>query len=113
MKIEDAVLPTIKEYFATIGGAVDDEWKAQARKRLRDNTKARQKAAEARLTKLQTQQVALKAEVMNSISGDSTFDTDLLKEMMNDNKMAQIATEREIAECQEKVTKEESRSMTL
>ena len=113
MKIEGAVLPVVRDYFATVNQAVDDEWKAQARKRLRDSAKARQKAAESRLAKLQTQQTALKAEIMKSITGESDFDTALLKEMMNENKQAQADAEAEITECQEEVEKEESRITLL
>ena len=113
MKIEGAVLPVVRDYFATVNQAVDDEWKAQARKRLRDSAKARQKAAESRLAKLQAQQTALKAEIMKSITGESDFDTALLKEMMNENKQAQADAESEITECQEEVEKEESRITLL
>ena len=113
MKVEGAVLPTVRDYFRTISKDVDDEWKAEARKRLRESAKARQKAAEAKLQKLQKQQMALKAEVMKSIAGESTFDNDLLKEMMNDNKMAQIAAEREIEECAGEIDKEETRVAKL
>ena len=80
-KIEEAVLDRVSDYFREIRHDVDSAWKENARKRLRDSAKARQKAAEARLVKLQTHQGALKAEIMKSITGESTFDTDLLKTM--------------------------------
>ena len=81
-KIEEAVLDRVSDYFREIRHDVDSAWKENARKRLRDSAKARHKAAEARLVKLQTHQGALKAEIMKSITGESTFDTDLLKEMI-------------------------------
>ena len=46
---------------------------------------------------------------MKSITGESTFDSDLLKEMMEENKQAQAATEQEILECQDEVEEEEIR----
>ena len=46
---------------------------------------------------------------MKSITGESTFDTDLLKEMMEENKQAQADTEQEILECQNEVEEEEIR----
>ena len=95
LKIEEAVLIQVNDYFAIIRRDVDSAWKENARKRLRDSAKARQKAAEARLVKLQAHQGALKAEIMKSITGESTFDTDLLKEMMEENNQAQAATEQE------------------
>ncbi len=112
-KIEGAVLLVIRDYFATINQAVDDEWKAQAKKRLRDSAKTRQQAAEAKLAKLQTQQNALKEEIMKSITGESTFETELLKEMMDENKQAQAYAEKEIIECRDDLEKEESRVAML
>ena len=109
LKIEEAVLIQVNDYFAIIRRDVDSAWKENARKRLRDSAKARQKAAEARLVKLQAHQGALKAEIMKSITGENTFDTDLLKEMMEENKQAQAATEQEILDCQNEVEDEEIR----
>ena len=86
LKIAEAVLIQVNDYFAIIRRDVDSAWKENARERLQDSAKARQKAAEARLVKLQAHQGALKAEIMKSITGESTFDTDLLKEMMEENK---------------------------
>ena len=108
-RIEGAVLPVVREYFASINQAVDDEWRARARKRLRDSARARQKAAESRLVKLQSQQAALKSEIMKSITGESDFDTVILKEMMEENKLAQASAEKEIIECKDEVEKEQSR----
>jgi hypothetical protein len=109
LKIEEAVLIQVNDYFAIIRRDVDSAWKENARERLQDSAKARQKAAEARLVKLQAHQGALKAEIMKSITGESTFDTDLLKEMMEENKQAQAATEQEILDCQNEVEDEEIR----
>ncbi len=108
-KIEEAVLSKVVEYFATIHRDVDNAWKEKARKQLRDSAKARQKAAESRLMKLQAHQGALKAEIMKAITGETTFDTELLKEMMEENKQAQAATEQEILDCQSEVEDEEIR----
>jgi len=108
-KIEDAVLTDVSQYFATINSAVDIEWKARARKRLRENAKDRQRAAEAKLTKLQADQLKLKAEIMKSINGESAFDTELLKEMMEENKRSQFETEEVIISYKDEVAREESR----
>ena len=37
---------------------------------------------------------------MSSVTGESTFDANLLKEMMKENKQAQAATGQEIPGCQ-------------
>ena len=101
------MLSDVRQYFSTISDAVDDEWKTQARKRIRSNALARQKAAEAKLLKLQKDQKGLKSEIMKSINGESAFDTDLLKEMLDENKTAQLEAEKEIAFFQDEVSKEE------
>ena len=93
-KIEEAVLLQVNDYFAIIRRDVDSAWKENARKRLRDSAKARQKAAEARLVKLQAHQGALKAEIMKSITGESTFD--ILIESTGEicyNDMSRISTD--------------------
>lgn len=46
---------------------------------------------------------------MKSITGESTFDTGLLKEMMEENKQAQAAAEQEIRECQDEIEEVEIR----
>ena len=108
-KIEGAVLPIVRQYFATIRQAVDAEWKVQAKRRLRDSARERQKAAEAHLLRLQNQMKALKAEVLKAITGESTFDTDLLKEMLEENNRSQAETEQIIMACQDEVKREEDR----
>ena len=95
-KIEGAVLPAVRQYFATINQAVDDEWKKQTRKRFRDSVNARVKDAETRLERLQNDGAALKLEVMKAIRGESTFDASMLKEMIDENHKAQVETEQEI-----------------
>ena len=111
--IENAVLSDVRQYFATINSAVDDEWKAQARKRMRNSCQARLKAAEARLAKLQSDQSKLKDEILKSIRGESTYDSDLLKEMMNEIKNSQDETRKEIISCQDEVANEEKRISEL
>ena len=46
---------------------------------------------------------------MKSINGTSTFDTDLLKEMLAENKAAQLATEQEISQLREEKDREEEK----
>lgn len=107
------MLSDVRQYFATINSAVDDEWEAQARKRMRNSCQARLKAAEARLAKLQSDQSRLKDEILKSIRGESTYDSDLLKEMMNEIKNSQDETRKEIISCQDEVANEEKRISEL
>ena len=45
---------------------------------------------------------------MKSITGEGTFDTEILKDMLDENKQAQANAEKEIVECQDEVEKKES-----
>ncbi|MBQ6045952.1 MAG: recombinase zinc beta ribbon domain-containing protein, partial [Bacteroidales bacterium] len=112
-KIEKAVLPIVRQYFATINQAVDDEWKKQTRQRFRDSISARIREAETRLTKLRNDGIALKQEVMKSINGESAFDADMLKEMIDENHKAQIETEQEIFDGKAEAERESQRIAAL
>ena len=61
------------------------------------------------MLRLQNQMKALKSEVLKAITGESTFDTDLLKEMLEENKRSQAETEQIIMACQDEVKREEDR----
>ena len=111
--VEGAALPIIRQYFLTINQAVDDEWQKQTRKRLRDKANARLKNAETTLKKLQNDQIALKQEVIKSINGESSFDADMLKEMIEENHQAQIEAEHEIFESRVEAEKETTRIKAL
>ena len=107
--IEEVVLADVRQYFASINSAVDAEWRLQARQRMRNSCTARLEAAEAKLTKLQSDQVKLKDEIMKSIRGESSFSTDVLKEMMDDIKRAQDEARTVIQSCQDDAANEEKR----
>ncbi len=111
--IENIVLTDVRQYFATINDAVDAEWRAKARERIRDSAKKRQRAAEDRLAKLQSNEKNLKLEIMKSINGESTFEPETLKEMLDDNKRDQAQAEKEIAVCKDEVSEEEQRIMRM
>ena len=88
-------MEVVYDYFSQMKETVDDVWREDARKALRNGVKARERAAVSRLEQLSRDQDGLKKEIMKSINGASTFDTDLLKEMLAENKAAQLTTEQE------------------
>lgn len=98
MKIEGAVLEVIRQYFYNFQRSVDTVWKEQARRQLRSKQGAALREAQATLEKLQRQQVSLRQEVLKSLAGESAFDTDLLKEMLDENKEAIAKAEATIVE---------------
>ena len=67
------------------------------------------KLAKAEYEKLQDQQVRLHQEVVKSLSGASAFDTELLKELLDENKKLLLEAERAMLECQVAKENEEER----
>ena len=108
-KIESAVLEVVHQYFADIQKTVDSVWKEQARRQLRSKINAKLKSAQHRLNVLTEQQKTLKREVLKSLSGESDFESDLLKEMLAENKTALAKAEAEILECQSEKETEDAR----
>ena len=99
-KIEKAVVEVVQQYFRNITRTVDGVWQEQARIQLRSKNAARLKSAKAEYEKLTTQQSRLRQEVLKSLTGESAFDTELLKEMLEENKQACATAEKVIAECE-------------
>lgn len=113
MKIETAVLEIVREYFHHISTMMESVWQEQARIQLRSKQKAHLKAAKADYAKLQAQQTKLQQEVLKSLMGESTFDTDLLKKMLSDNTAALAQAESIMESCEADKDAEEERIQYL
>ena len=113
MKIETAVLEIVREYFHHISTTMESVWQEQARIQLRSKQKAHLKAAKADYAKLQAQQTKLQQEVLKSLMGESTFDTDLLKKMLSDNTAALAQAEAIMESCEADKDAEEERIQYL
>ncbi|MEG0494295.1 MAG: zinc ribbon domain-containing protein, partial [Clostridia bacterium] len=109
MKIETAVLEIVRAYLQTISATMDSVWQEQARIQLRSKQQTRLKAAKSENVKLQAQQTKLQQEVMKSLMGESSFDTDLLKKMLEDNTLALIQSKSVIEECEASKESEDER----
>ncbi len=112
-KIEAAVLEVIRRYFIDIQKSVDTVWQEQAKRQMRSKQAARLKTAQHDLDKLMAQQAQLKREVLKSLSGESAFDTDLLKDMLAENKAAIAQAEATISESQMEKETEDARLQYL
>lgn len=113
MKIEAAVLEIVREYFHHISTTMESVWQEQARIQLRSKQKAHLKAAKADYAKLQAQQTKLQQEVLKSLMGESTFDTDFLKKMLSDNTAALAQAESIMESCEADKDAEEERIQYL
>ena len=87
-KLEGAVLESVYSYFDTISETAADVWKDRARQQMRNGAKFRVKKAEAALARLQKEQEGLKKELMKVVTGDSSFDRNLLQSMLDENQKA-------------------------
>ena len=108
-RIETAVLEVVKHYFSSFTKDAEDAWKEQVRRQIRNKHGERIRELQVKLEKLQRQQASLRQEVVNSLSGDSTFDTQLLKSLLDENAAAIRETESQLLECQQEKDTEESK----
>ena len=107
-KIEAAVLEVVHQYFRNIIKTVSGVWEEQTRTHLKSKIAYQLKAARSEHEKLLMQGERLREEVMRSIMGESDFDTDLLKEMLEKNKADLAACESRISELEDEKGAEES-----
>ena len=108
-KIEEAVLEVVRQYFSGFQESVDSVWQEQMRKHLRNKHNAAIRSAQASLEKLRRRQDILRGEVLKSLEGKSSFEPDLLKELLSENKAEIAAAEETIARCTEEKQMEDAR----
>ncbi|MBQ7888033.1 MAG: recombinase family protein [Clostridia bacterium] len=108
-RIEEAVHEVVRQYFHRISTSVDSVWREQTKAQIRTKHATRLRSAKAEHEKLQAQQVRLKQEVLKSLTGDSMFEADLLKDMLAENKAAIAQAEATLTACQDDRASEEAR----
>ena len=112
-KIESTVLHIVHQFFKDIQQSVDLVWRERVRQQLRNKQNAQSRMAQAELEKLHNQQVTLRQEVMKSLQGESAFDTDLLRSMLDENKSAIAQAESKMTACQHEKQAENERLQYL
>lgn len=108
-KIEGSVLEVVRRYLRNVSRTVDSVWKEQAKLQLRSKNSALLKAANTQLGKLREQEERLRQEVMRSLMGESAFDTEMLKEMLDKNKAGIAELEGQIERLKADADAEEAR----
>lgn len=96
IKIEEAVLSIVKEYFRHFNDAVDAVWQEQVRLQLRRNQNQRMAEAQHRFENLQKQQKNLKQEILKSMAGESAFEQSVIQEMFEENAQAIASVQKEM-----------------
>lgn len=109
IKVEGAVLKVVHQYFDSITGTIADVWQEQASRQMKNRHASSVRLAQAEVTRLQKQQASLWQEVLKAITGESSFDQALLNSLLEENKTALEAAQKNLDECsQEKVTEEKN-----
>jgi hypothetical protein len=112
-KIEAAVLQILHQFFSDIQQSVDMVWRERVRQQIRKRQNAQSRIAQTELEKLQKQQITLRQEVMKSLQGESAFETDLLRSMLDENKSALAQAESKLIACQQEKDTEDARLQYL
>ena len=99
-KLDEAVMEIVRHYFRNIQQTVNSVWREKTRTRIRSDQAARLKTLRVNLSKLQTQRAALRQEVVKSLTGESDFDTAMLKELLAENEAAVTEAEANMLQCQ-------------
>ncbi len=108
-KVEAAVLESVNCYFDTLTETAADAWKEKARQQMRNGAKNKVKKAETALARLQKEQEGLKKELLRVITGESSFDRNLLQSMLEENQKAMDREEETIRDTKSAADREVKR----
>ena len=112
-RIEEAVLTIVNAYFASFTASAESVWKEQVRRQLKNRHDQRIRELQTRMEKLQNQQSHLRQEVVASVSGESSFDTDLLKSLLQENSAALAEVESQLTTCKQEKEIEQSKLQSM
>lgn len=87
-RIEKAVLEIVHQYFSHFGASMDAVWKEQQRLQIKQGSGARLKQAELSLSRLQAQHKKLREELVKVLMGESIFDEETIKGMLDEKQDA-------------------------
>lgn len=87
-RIEKAVLEIVHQYFSHFGESMDAVWKEQQRLQIKQRSGARLKQAELSLSRLQAQHKKLREELVKVLMGESVFDEETIKSMLDEKQDA-------------------------
>lgn len=87
-RIEKAVLEIVHQYFSHFGESMDAVWKEQERLQIKQGSGARLKQAELSLSRLQAQHKKLREELVKVLMGESVFDEETIKSMLDEKQDA-------------------------
>ena len=112
-RIDAAVLEIVHNYFHSFQSAVDYVRREREHQRVRSKNQAQYKEYMRVYERLQRQQKALQQEVLKSLTGESSFEPDMLQSMLTDNRSEMEACNAVIMACRKEKENEESRMRCL
>lgn len=90
--IENEVNQIVHQYFDSVKYAASSVWQEQVKRQKRNKTIGLIKAAEDHLRKLNAEKEAIEKEILKTLMGDSSLNTEVLNSMMNNvNEQIDIA----------------------
>lgn len=98
-RIEEVVLKVVRQYFSTFGSTVDELWREQVKLQLQRNRGSEMKQAQAELNKLQNRRAKLMEEATKALTGESVYDAEMIRGMIDANEVAVSAAEATIQRC--------------
>lgn len=100
-KIEGAVLEIVHQYFSTFKTSVAAVWQEQMKRQLKKKKSSALNDAKCNLERLQKAQKKLRQELIKALDGESSFDSDILNEMLKEKKDEIALAEIRLAECEQ------------
>ena len=105
--VEEAVVNTISEFFNRIPEEIHAVWNSQQHVELRSSSSKRYDTATYQLKKLESQRHALEHEAVESIMGNSKYDTSLLLKLISENNAALLIAKEEVENLHKQLLSEE------
>lgn len=101
-KIESAVISITRQYFASMQTSTDAIWQEQVRRQMRSGIEKQLRELQVQMAKAEREEKVLREEVLKSLNGDSVYEPEMLKEMLDENKKKKQSLEDEIVACRQK-----------
>ena len=98
-RIEEVVLQVVRQYFSTFGSTVDEIWREQVKLQLQRSRGSEMKQAQADLNKYQNRRAKLMEEATKALTGESVYDAEMIRSMIDANEKAVSMAEAIIQRC--------------
>lgn len=98
-RIETVVLQVVRQYFSTFGSTIDELWREQVKLQLQRSQNSELKQAQSELNKFRNRRSKLMEEAAKALTGESVYDAEMIRSMIDANEKAVSAAEAIIQRC--------------